>query len=204
MTARAGEHVGIFRGTKQQILEVARGLFSDRSYLGVSMNDIAARLGMTKAGLYHHFSGKTELYLNVLEDVLSELRERLTAAQTADTYDEQLRHMVTDYLEFGMRERNLLNALVMRLSPVENDLREFITASRDEIVGLFRPVIDGIFATSQVRDEIDGGLAATMLTAMMDGLVLEHSLLETTLSPDRVSGHIMAILGLNDGAQACS
>jgi hypothetical protein len=36
-----------------------------------------------------------------------------------------------------------------------------------------------------------------MLTAMMDGLILEHSFLERPLDPDKVSDQIMAVLGLS-------
>ena len=36
-------------GTKERILETALELFAQNGYLGTSMNDIAARLGITKA-----------------------------------------------------------------------------------------------------------------------------------------------------------
>ena len=39
---------------KERILEEALQLFSQNGYTGTSMNDIAAKLGVTKAALYKH------------------------------------------------------------------------------------------------------------------------------------------------------
>lgn len=197
MAAADHQQIGALDGTKQQILDVARHLFSDRSYLGVSMSEIAARLGITKAALYYHFSGKREIYEDVLEEALADLHGLLEADGEPFAPGERLRYMVGRYLEFGIREKNLINALVTKLSPAESGLRAFVCAARDDIVDRFRRAIDDALASSRLLGVIDSRLAATMLTAMMDGLIVGHSFLERTLDPDRVSREIVAILGLD-------
>ncbi|MGB4593983.1 MAG: TetR/AcrR family transcriptional regulator [Coriobacteriia bacterium] len=203
MTATGEQQVGILEGTKQQILDVARHLFSDRSYLGVSMSDIAARLGITKAALYYHFAGKKDIYMNVLDGVLSDLRARLGVVHEEEALDDRLRRMVRDYLDFGTCEKNLVNVLVVELSPAETELRQFITSSREDLVDLFQPVIERVLGYGTPQDDIDARLVATMLTAMMDGMILEHSFLERPLSPERVSGQIVALLGLRAKPSPC-
>ena len=47
--------------TKERILETALELFAQNGYLGTSMNDIAQRLGFTKAALYKHYTSKQEI-----------------------------------------------------------------------------------------------------------------------------------------------
>lgn len=47
--------------TKERILEEAVRLFSRRGYMGTSMSDIAGQLGITKAALYKHYTGKQEI-----------------------------------------------------------------------------------------------------------------------------------------------
>ena len=47
--------------TKERILETALELFAQRGYLGTSMSDIAQQLGITKAALYKHYTGKQEI-----------------------------------------------------------------------------------------------------------------------------------------------
>ncbi len=46
------------RSRRQEILEIAVGLFATRGYHGVSMDDIGAAAGVTGPALYHHFAGK--------------------------------------------------------------------------------------------------------------------------------------------------
>ena len=47
--------------TKTKIPEVALKLFSQNGYLGTSMSDIAAQLGITKPALYKHYTSKHEI-----------------------------------------------------------------------------------------------------------------------------------------------
>lgn len=47
--------------TKERILEVALELFSERAYDDVSMEEIAKKVGLSKGGLFYHFSSKYEL-----------------------------------------------------------------------------------------------------------------------------------------------
>ncbi|MGO4389766.1 TetR/AcrR family transcriptional regulator [Variovorax sp. M-6] len=52
--------------TREQILGVARELIQTRSYLGFSFQDVADRVGIRKASLYHHFATKEALGVEVL------------------------------------------------------------------------------------------------------------------------------------------
>ena len=53
--------------TKERILETALELFAQSGYLGTSMNDIAKQLGITKAALYKHYTGKREILDSIVE-----------------------------------------------------------------------------------------------------------------------------------------
>jgi AcrR family transcriptional regulator len=49
-----------------QILEVAARVFCERGYEATSMGDVAAAVGMTKAGIYHHIAGKEDLLAAIM------------------------------------------------------------------------------------------------------------------------------------------
>ncbi len=49
------------KSTKERIIEEALKLFAQSGYMGTSMNDIAAKLGVTKAALYKHYRSKQEI-----------------------------------------------------------------------------------------------------------------------------------------------
>lgn len=55
------------KNTKERILEEALKLFAQSGYMGTSMNDIAAKLGVTKAALYKHYTSKQEILYNIVE-----------------------------------------------------------------------------------------------------------------------------------------
>ena len=54
---------------KASILAVAKVLFADKGFHGVSVDEIARRLGVSPAVLYQHFSSKEDLYEAVLNSI---------------------------------------------------------------------------------------------------------------------------------------
>ncbi|GAB3148382.1 helix-turn-helix domain-containing protein [Micromonospora sonneratiae] len=61
------------RSRRDEILEIAVGLFAARGYHGVSMDDIGAAAGVTGPALYHHFAGKEAMLVAALIPVSEEL-----------------------------------------------------------------------------------------------------------------------------------
>jgi AcrR family transcriptional regulator len=54
------------RSRRDEILEIAVGLFAARGYHGVSMDDIGSAAGVTGPALYHHFAGKEAMLVAAL------------------------------------------------------------------------------------------------------------------------------------------
>ena len=57
------------RSRRDEILEIAVGLFATRGYHGVSMDDIGKEAGVTGPALYHHFAGKDAMLVAALKPV---------------------------------------------------------------------------------------------------------------------------------------
>ena len=57
---------------REQILDAAIASFTELSYDRTSVDDIAARAGLSPAEVNHHFADKTEIRA-ALNDVMSEL-----------------------------------------------------------------------------------------------------------------------------------
>ncbi|WP_205704862.1 TetR/AcrR family transcriptional regulator [Kineococcus indalonis] len=55
------------RTPRQEVLDAAAALFSESGYAGTSTRAIAERVGVRQASLYHHFAGKDEILLELLE-----------------------------------------------------------------------------------------------------------------------------------------
>jgi AcrR family transcriptional regulator len=54
------------RSRRDEILQIAVGLFAARGYHGVSMDDIGSAAGVTGPALYHHFAGKEAMLVAAL------------------------------------------------------------------------------------------------------------------------------------------
>ena len=68
------------RATREQLIEVATGLFAERGYEDTSIEAVLAAAGVSRGALYHHFAGKDALFEAVLEAVENGVTTRLTAA----------------------------------------------------------------------------------------------------------------------------
>lgn len=65
---------------KASILAVAKLLFADKGYHGVSVDEIAHRLGVSPAVLYRHFPSKEALYRSVVEGMSGSRQTYIEAA----------------------------------------------------------------------------------------------------------------------------
>lgn len=63
---------------RAQILGAAAAAFAERGYSDTSMDDVAARAGITKLIVYRHFGSKAELYQAVLDSVFNRLATEVT------------------------------------------------------------------------------------------------------------------------------
>ena len=61
------------RSRRDEILEIAVGLFAARGYHGVSMDDLGSAAGVTGPALYHHFAGKEAMLVAALIPVSESL-----------------------------------------------------------------------------------------------------------------------------------
>jgi AcrR family transcriptional regulator len=65
---------------REQLIEVSRGLFAEKGFEGTSVEEIAARAGVSKPVVYEHFGGKEGIYAVVVDREVQALLAALTGA----------------------------------------------------------------------------------------------------------------------------
>lgn len=65
---------------REQLLDVGRALFAAKGFEATSIEEIAAKAGVSKPVVYEHFGGKEGLYAVVVDREMTDLLGRLTAA----------------------------------------------------------------------------------------------------------------------------
>jgi TetR/AcrR family transcriptional regulator, cholesterol catabolism regulator len=137
-----------------RVLDAAEHLFSELGYKAVTLRDVAERVGIRQASLYHHFpKGKEELFVEVTERALHRHREGLleSIATASEDLTSQLRAIArwllkqppvdlarmvrSDMLDINEadRRRLTLTALHCLVTPIEN-----VFAAAIEREGLYR------------------------------------------------------------------
>ena len=85
------------KNTEERIKKEAKKLFLERGYKDVSMQDICNAAGLSKGGLYRHFSSKSEILLSLVGD------ERKTDVSERIAMREPAAQILTDYLDLFYR-----------------------------------------------------------------------------------------------------
>jgi len=99
---------------KASILAVAKVLFADKGFHGVSVDEIAKRLGVSPAVLYQHFSSKEELYEAALNSI-SVKRENYVNAilQEPSDFASVLKRMAQIFVKSVSRDPDYLRMELM-------------------------------------------------------------------------------------------
>ena len=82
--------------------------FTQKGYEGASMEAIAARAGVSKGGLYHHFSSKEEILRATQQKLMEPIYVMAEKSGAASSPREGLREFIRGYLVYwDLREKEL-------------------------------------------------------------------------------------------------
>ncbi len=95
---------------KEQVINTARELFSERGYQKVSMDEIASVSGVTKRTIYTYFKDKNDLIKFFLYEELDEMRKRAEVIDKKDIcFTLKIHEIIMMLIEYRTNSK-LLNA----------------------------------------------------------------------------------------------
>lgn len=128
--------------TRQDILEAAAQVFRQKGFHGASMNDIADAVHLQKASLYHHVSSKQEILLDLLDQALHMLLERISNISTQSLpADKKLRLMMQEYLQILAENIDLATVLLFEHRALDRRQHARHVPNRDRFEALWRDVL---------------------------------------------------------------
>ncbi|HQH06967.1 MAG TPA: TetR/AcrR family transcriptional regulator [Phycicoccus sp.] len=71
------------RERREQLIGIGRSLFAEKGFEGTTVEEVAARAGVSKPVVYEHFGGKEGLYAVVVDREIERLLGTITAALTS-------------------------------------------------------------------------------------------------------------------------
>ncbi|PZS11923.1 MAG: TetR family transcriptional regulator [Acidimicrobiales bacterium] len=109
---------------REQLLDVGRHLFAERGFDGASIEEMAARAGVSKPVVYEHFGGKEGLFAVVVDREMQHLLQRVTSALTGDHPRELLEQAALALLSY-IEENADGFRILLRNSPVPSSTGNF-------------------------------------------------------------------------------
>jgi len=90
------------RAREMEIIAATRDLFDRRGVSDAQIEDIARAVGINRAIVYRHFTGKDEIFALTLVSYLEELREAMLAVTGDGSPPERLAAAVDAFVTFGV------------------------------------------------------------------------------------------------------
>lgn len=144
----------------ERILEAALRVFASKGYRDAAVDDIAARSGTSKGGIYFHFPGKQALFLALLDRTAARLREKIEQAMAA--HDEPVAKAdaaLLAVLRTFARHRALARLFMVEALGAGREFHRRMADIREEFASLIRQHLDDAVA-SGVIEPVDTEVAS--------------------------------------------
>ena len=112
---------------REQIKEIALKLFVENGYSKTTMDEIIQVVGISKGGMYHHFSNKEEIFLELLKDG-NEYRKNLVVEymrENSQSRNEKIVEMLLDKILDKNQYKDLYTVFLMEIQSNEKFKRLF-------------------------------------------------------------------------------
>jgi AcrR family transcriptional regulator len=145
-------------------------VFNERGYEATSMEEVAARLGVTKSAIYHHVPSKGELLRLALDRALDALFAvtREPAAATGPAID-RLEHVVRGSVRVLVAELPFVT-LLLRVRG-NTDVERAALARRREFDRIVSDLVADAEREGGVRPDVDPVVTARLLFGTVNSLV---------------------------------
>lgn len=154
--------------TREDILEAASQIFSQKGFQATSMQDIAEAVNIQKGSLYHHYSSKQAILSAVLDRAIKTLSDHMQEVITRPLPpEEKLRQCIGEYLLVLLKHRNLTAVLLLEHRSLEADLQSHHIMARDRYERQWRDLVEAGMAAGAFSPG-DAGLVTRSLMGMMN------------------------------------
>jgi AcrR family transcriptional regulator len=141
---------------RQSILDAAVDLFQERGYLGTTVDDIAARAGVTKRTVYHHMGSKEHILSEVHSQFIDEgLRRWEAIAEAGGPAADVLRELIEAHVKIVAVHGKAIAVFFEEAKHLNPDSRAEIDRQRDRYESILRVTIARGVETGEFRSGID-------------------------------------------------
>jgi AcrR family transcriptional regulator len=160
--------------TRKAILEAALEVFGETGYHKGSLREIAARIGISEAGVLHHFPSKRALLLATLEHRDSVALRDVLPADGAD--GAVWLAGMTDLVRFNMSQPGVVELYSTLSGEAANEhhpAHEYFARRYEWVVAAMRQHFEAAQNQGRLRPGVEPSRAARQIVALLDGLQIQ-------------------------------
>jgi AcrR family transcriptional regulator len=171
---------------EEAILDAAHTLLGKYGYDAMTMDDVAAEVGIAKASLYKHFESKEKLAAQTMVRLFDRTVSELNSQGASKTAYEKLR----DMLEWALRER--LKGGIPHLPSTSSSLVESLMTDESYLASLFTlnaalsQLVDQAKSDGVISKELPTDYVVTAIYARTCDPTLEYMQRGHTYSDDEI------------------
>lgn len=174
---------------EEAILDAAHELLLEQGYAAMSMDELAARLGASKATLYHHFPSKEDLAIRVIIRMMRRGEERIR------THDASLPAIVRleQTLRTGLEQRAGLSAARITLLPQSVTQHPLYQAQHCRMVQTLSALVE----QAKAEGDIAAHLATPVVVRLIQNLFrtdFDDLVQSGELTPEQVASTVVEML----------
>jgi len=179
--------------TVERLIAAAREHFAEDGFAATSLDAVVERAGVTKGALYHHFSGKADLFGDVFEDEQAKLAGRVAraSAEHEDPWDAAtagLHAFLDACLDPGVQRIVLIDAPSALGVPAMRDLEAPYG------LALIREALRRVRAAGDLPDADESALAHLLFGATCEAAMYIARAEDPRAARDEMEGELRTLL----------
>ena len=142
---------------KKRIIEACMEEFAHNGYDKASTNNIVKKAGISKGAIFHYFGNKKNLYLYILDYVISYMSKKLydMMGTSSDDIFERIVNTGVVKIKLAYEEPLMYEMIYMAFITTPEELKEEIQKRYNKLYAESMPFFMGNIDMSRFREDID-------------------------------------------------
>jgi AcrR family transcriptional regulator len=154
--------------TADRLIPVAAALFRRLGYGQTSTRELALRLGITSATLYHYINGKDDLLFQICSSALTHIDEAVRKATASAPVEKKIEVAIRSHLICALIDSDSHATMLVEMKALPTERKAAIIRQRDQYEELIRTLIVESQQAGVVRADIDAKYVALALLNLLN------------------------------------
>ncbi len=165
--------------TRNKILKIAKRLFSTKGFAGASMDEIAEKVRIKKASLYHYFGSKQEIYNELIDQAMNEISKIFQISFSSGNLIKDSENFLRRIMEFIATDREYIRILIREILDENLPIRKLAETYVPRLLDFGFKIIRKGEKEGALRKDID----PVQLSITLSGAIILYFILEPVLEP---------------------